>query len=80
MANGDLVVDICKHVDAAALKALVEASQAYWTSPSKGYQLISDDVGKDFVRAFESAITNGAYDQGTTKYLADGEVILVYQR
>lgn len=80
MAYGDLVIDVCRQNDAAKLAQLVEASKTYWTSHEKGYKLISDEVGKDFVRSFESAISDGAYNEGGTKYLANGDVVLVYQR
>ena len=80
MAIGDIVVDVCNDSDPDNLELLVAASKAYWTSPVKGYTLISDDVGRDFVRVFASKIENGAYQQGEPDPVRSGDVILVYQR
>lgn len=80
MPFGDIIVDICQEADPAKLTQLVAASKKYWTSDQKGYKLISDDKGKDFIRSYESKISSGRYEQGSTKYLASGQVILIYQR
>lgn len=80
MSAGDVVIDICRNNDPLELAALVAASKAYWTSKTKDYKLISDDSGPDLLRVFESAIKSGDYDEGRTKYVGGGDVVLIYQR
>jgi hypothetical protein len=78
MIKGDIVVDICRENNALKLGQLVAASQAYWSS--KGYTLISNAQGKDFVRIFASNIDSGSYDEGASILTKDGDVILVYEQ
>lgn len=80
MASGDYVVDVCKQADPTKLAELVGASKTYWTGPSKGYRLLSDEQGGDFLRAFESKIENGMYITGDHKFASSGEVVLIYEK
>lgn len=79
MAIGDFVVDVCSQSDPDKLSAHVEASKAYWTGPTKGYKLISDDIGHDYLRVFTSTIDQGKYATGLPKTWS-AEVVLVYHR
>ena len=78
---GLLVVDICNHDDAEKLKELVAASVAYWTSEQKGFKLISDRVGSDFLVVNEgSAIKDNVFKPGPTTFAQQGSVALVFER
>ena len=80
MALGDFVVDVCRESDPDKLAAHVAASKAYWTGSTKGYKLLSDEVGLDFLRVFSSKVEDGKYATGLPTNTFSGEVILVYER
>jgi len=80
MIKGDIVIDICSSNDPEMRDKLVASSKAYWTSDFKSYELISDDIGRDFLRVFQSTVVDNEYDPGQSKWHADGDVILIYQK
>lgn len=81
MAGGLVVVEICNSDDAEKLKELVAASIAYWTSDQKGFKLISDRTGSDFLVVNEGAsISANVYKPGATTFAQQGEVALVFER
>ncbi|KQZ61446.1 hypothetical protein ASD67_19685 [Sphingopyxis sp. Root1497] len=80
MAQGNIIVDICSDSDPQALKTLVASSKAYWTSTQKGFKLISDDGGSDYLRVYKSQLSETDYQQGSTVYHSDGDVILIYEK
>lgn len=80
MAVGDFVVDICRQDDPDKLAAHVAASKTYWTGPTKGYKLLSDEIGLDYLRVFISTTEGEKYSTGLPTKNWSGDVILVYER
>ena len=71
-----IVCDVIKSTATVDKSTLVEASKAYWTG--KGYTLVSDESGPDYLTIHESKMRSDKYDPGNPKAY-HGDVILVYQ-